>query len=111
MLAYAFQRHILHVTWRGLRSLRHLLLLYALLWLASASLDGGHAFAHRRLWLRGVVPALLLAAALYDAALHADAQLPLQAVALMGHRALEACVALVRGDERWSDGGGGASEL
>jgi hypothetical protein len=83
MLAYAFQRHILRVTWRGLRSLRHLLLLHALLWLASATLDAGYAFSHRRLWLRGVVPALLLAVALYDAALYVDSERPMLALVLM----------------------------
>lgn len=103
MLAYAFQRHILRVTWRGLRSLRHLLALHALLWLAAAGLDAGHAFARRRLWLRGVVPAALVVVALYDAAVYVDPARPLQALHLMGTRALEACLSGLGADE----GGGG----
>lgn len=92
MLAYAFQRHILRVTWRGFRSLRHLLLLHALLWLAALALDAGHAFTRRRFWLRAAVPALLLAVALYDAALHVDPKQPRQALLLVAHRAWDAVV-------------------
>lgn len=103
MLAYAFQRHILRVTWRGLCSLRHLLALHALLWLAALALDAGHAFPHRRLWLRGAVPALVLAVALYDAGFYADPKHPGQALVLMAHRAVDACLVGVVGDQ---DGGG-----
>ena len=99
MLAYAFQRHILRVTWRGLRSVRRLLALHALLWLASAGLDAGHAFAHRRLWLRGVVPAVLLAVALYDAAAYVDPVHPLQTLHLMATRAGACLAQLAAADE------------
>lgn len=103
LLGYAFQRHILRVTWRGLRSLRHLLGLHAFLWLAALGFDVGHAFAHRRLWLRVAVPALVLAVALYDAAFYVDPKHPGQASVLMAHRAVDACLAgLLGGNE---DGG------